>query len=367
MLFNVSHISFAALAAAAVAVFTIPQNPEAKAAAPVTASVDVGNGVFVVGTPAIVKVSFTNHTNTRQKLDAALVAGIGTFLMPAGTPAKPVMDDSAFGKEPAFEIPPGGSVTCSIDISSQVAMHAGKVDSGSVMFDAKGITSTPAPVELVEDLSKTLVVVKTNFGVLKFKVDSQHAPLGARNFVRLVKSGYYDGSRFHRVLKGFMAQAGDPNSKDNDDNNDGQGGATYNGKPLPAEITDVKHIRGTLSYARNGDPAAQTHQMAIQMLRMMFSKSNPDPKYATQRLEELQKDGFFRDRKPFLDSAGSQFFICFGPTPQLDGGYTPFGNLVEGDDVLKAIEEVGAANDGDGKGRPKKEIKVESATLEIAK
>lgn len=366
--------------ALAVAGLSIPnlsaQNPAAQpapaAAAPVTppppvsVKIDAGRGVLVEGQPAIVKLSFTNNTNSRKQIDSALCNGTGLSL---GTLAGPLNAGAAAtaAPEPAYEIPPGGTLTCSVNIAPLLKDAIKSGDSASLQFAGGGMSSTPVSVELVEDFGRQVAVFHTNMGVMKFKVDTVNAPLAARNFMRHVKAGTYTGTSFHRVLKTFMAQGGDPNSKDADPGNDGQGGAAYNNKPLPAEITDVKHGRGTLSMARNGDPMAGTHGQAIQMLRMLYSKMSTDPMFAQRQLEQLQRDGFFRDRQPFLDSAGSQFFICFGPTPQLDGGYTAFGQLVEGDDVLDKIKAVGADSDSDNRGRPKQEIKVESATIEILK
>ncbi|MBI3818796.1 MAG: peptidylprolyl isomerase [Planctomycetes bacterium] len=372
-----SAMTFGAVATAltATAWFAIPQNPAPAAAAPpaaVTATVDAGKGILVAGQPNIVKLTFTNNTQTRRGLDPACVSGLGLFITPAGESAKQVVDESAFGKEPPYQIPPGGSITASVDVSSQVAMYAGKIDSASLVYTSKDIAGTPTPVELVEDLTKTIIVFKTSLGVMKFKVDPVNAPLGSRNFVRHVKNGYYTGTKFHRIITGFMAQGGDPYTKEADATKYGQGGAPFNNKPLPAEITEVKHVRGTLSYARNGDPLfnqqnpqiGQMQQGAIQLLGMLFMKMNPDQKVAQARIEQLVKDGFLKDRKPFLDSAGSQFFICFKEVPNLDGGYTAFGKMVEGDDVLKTIE--GTAG-GDAAGTPSKEIRIEAATLEVAK
>jgi peptidyl-prolyl cis-trans isomerase B (cyclophilin B) len=100
------------------------------------------------------------------------------------------------------------------------------------------------------------------------------APNTVANFKVLVASGYYDGLTFHRVIPGFMAQAGDPRG-------DGTGGPGYRVK---AEFNDTLHERGTVAMARTTDP----------------------------------------------DSAGSQFYICFGPQPHLDGQYTVFGQVTEG-------------------------------------
>lgn len=145
------------------------------------------------------------------------------------------------------------------------------------------------------------------------------APNHVANFVGLAETGFFDGSKFHRIVPGFVIQGGDPNSKDADPRNDGTGGPTladvlgpedaellqalnarldergYKGLSgmanLKQEFSAVPHIRGTLSMARGRD----------------------------------------------VDSAGSQFFICVAETPQLDTQYTVFGHAVTGQDVADVI------------------------------
>jgi peptidyl-prolyl cis-trans isomerase B (cyclophilin B) len=115
------------------------------------------------------------------------------------------------------------------------------------------------------------------------------APKTVENFKKLANKGYYDGQCFHRVIKGFMIQGGDPNTKDPAKEAQwGQGGPGYT---INAEFNDKPHVRGTLSMARTSDP----------------------------------------------NSAGSQFFICHGDPHFLDHQYTVFGKLIKGDDVLEKI------------------------------
>ena len=125
--------------------------------------------------------------------------------------------------------------------------------------------------------------------VLRFFPDV--APGHVGNFKKLAAAGFYDSTTFHRVIPGFMIQGGDPNSKDSDRSNDGTGGPGY---AVRAEFNDRPHKLGTLSMARSRDP----------------------------------------------NSAGSQFFICLGRHPHLDGQYTAFGEVLEGIDVVEAIGTV---------------------------
>ena len=141
----------------------------------------------------------------------------------------------------------------------------------------------------MEDTSKLrLAVIETNMGTIKFKFLEDKAPGHVKNFVDLAKKGFYDGTRFHRVIPGFMIQGGDPLSKSGDRVRMGTGGPGYS---IKAEFNDTPHVRGIVSMARSQDP----------------------------------------------NSAGSQFFICVDAAPFLDGQYTAFGQVVEGMEVVDKI------------------------------
>ncbi|MCB9881669.1 MAG: peptidylprolyl isomerase [Planctomycetes bacterium] len=171
-------------------------------------------------------------------------------------------------------------------------------------FDVKSPTLKVVPdvrdVDLGSlDLAKTKVALVTDFGTMVIGFRPDKAPKTVENFVKLSQSGFYDGTYFHRVIKGFMIQGGDPNTKDDNPANDGQGDPGYK---IDAEFNDMKHERGVLSMARSNDP----------------------------------------------NSAGSQFFVMHGMAPHLDNNYTAFGKLTEGLDVLDRIANVDVARSGGG-------------------
>jgi peptidyl-prolyl cis-trans isomerase B (cyclophilin B) len=153
-------------------------------------------------------------------------------------------------------------------------------------------THLPKPPQLTFDPKHSYYwVMETNKGTIKIKLMPDVAPMHVSSCIYLNTLGFYDGLKFHRVIKRFMAQGGCP-----------LGNGTGNpGYQMRIEIKgDVKHDKaGTLSTARTSDP-------------------NTD---------------------------GSQFFLTFGPTPGLDGQYTVYGSTVEGLDVLKKIEECGKDRD----------------------
>src|SRR5438552_12039067 len=137
--------------------------------------------------------------------------------------------------------------------------------------------------------SNEVAVIKTSEGEMVVQFWTDAAPNTIENFKKLARSGFYDGTIFHRIVKGFMIQGGDPLSKDpKKEGSYGTGGPGYK---IKAEFNDHPHARGVISMARETDP----------------------------------------------DSAGSQFFICLAPVPRLDHQYTTFGKLIKGDDVLEKI------------------------------
>jgi len=134
--------------------------------------------------------------------------------------------------------------------------------------------------------AKEVAVIKTTAGTMVIEFWPDVAPKTVENFKKLAKSGFYDGTAFHRIVQGFMIQGGDPLTKDpNATDSYGTGDPGYK---IKAEFNDRHHGRGVISMARSKNP----------------------------------------------DSAGSQFFICLADANSLDGQYTAFGKLIQGDDVL---------------------------------
>ena len=156
----------------------------------------------------------------------------------------------------------------------------------------------------------TAAIIKTSFGNIKLNLVPDIAPETVRNFSQLAKSGFYDGTLFHRIIPGFMIQGGDPNTKNPDKSTWGQGGPGYN---LKAEFNSRSHLRGIVSMARTNDP----------------------------------------------DSAGSQFFIVTSDSTFLDRQYTVFGEVVEGMEVVDKIVNLPR----DGNDCPKQEAKMLEVTI----
>lgn len=147
-------------------------------------------------------------------------------------------------------------------------------------------------------------------GIIKAELYPEIAPVSVNNFISLIQKGFYDGLIFHRVIKGFMIQGGDPNGT-------GTGGPGYN---IPGEFAingfenNLKHTEGVLSMARSMHP----------------------------------------------DSAGSQFFIMHKTSPHLDGQYAAFGKVIEGMDVVNKIAETAT----DYSDRPLNDQVMQSVTVD---
>tara|TARA_Y100001968_G_C19415360_1_gene748701 strand:+ start:799 stop:1236 length:438 start_codon:yes stop_codon:yes gene_type:complete len=128
------------------------------------------------------------------------------------------------------------------------------------------------------------VLMQTDSGLITLDLYDKDAPKTVENFSKLIKSGFYDGLAFHRVIPGFMAQGGCPNTRENANGMPGTGGPGYT---IDCEINSQKHLKGTLSMAHAGK-----------------------------------------------NTGGSQFFIVLEPQPHLDGVHTVFGRTDDMDVVL---------------------------------
>jgi len=236
-------------------------------------------------------------------------------------PNKPNSDGSQFficvvpqpaadGQYSAF-----GRVTEGMDVVERISRAA---------VDQDGITQTPARILKVsiekkreepflnataEELRKT-VTLRTTLGTMKIKMEPEWAPRNVSVFLKLVASGWYNGTAFHRIAKGFVVQGGMGDAR--------ASGPTHFAdrwvRPVKGEFrSDVKHVRGIVSMAHGDDP----------------------------------------------DSATTSFFLMLGPATNLDGQYSAFGRIVDGLDVLEAFEK----EEVDGE-KPKRRLEMIEATID---
>ena len=161
-----------------------------------------------------------------------------------------------------------------------------------------------------------VAVITTTEGELTLEFWPDVAPKTVENFKNLANKNFYDGTAFHRIIKGFMIQGGDPLTKDAaSEARWGTGGPGYQ---IKAEFNDRPHVRGVISMARSASP----------------------------------------------DSAGSQFFICDGDASFLNKQYTAFGKVIKGDDVLTKLASTPVARSGSGEAsKPVKRVGVISIRI----
>jgi peptidyl-prolyl cis-trans isomerase B (cyclophilin B) len=175
---------------------------------------------------------------------------------------------------------------------------------------------TPSPSPSASPAQKEVAVIKTSEGEMVAEFWPDVAPNTVENFKKLARQGFYDGTAFHRIVKGFMIQGGDPLTKD--PSKEARWGTGDPGYKVKAEFNAKLHEKGVLSMARSADP----------------------------------------------DSAGSQFFVMLGRSPHLDRQYTAFGKLIKGEDVLTKIGETEVVMSAGGeKSKPTKRIEVESIKI----
>lgn len=165
------------------------------------------------------------------------------------------------------------------------------------------------------DTSKTYLadIVVKDYGTIQVALDPKEAPLTCQNFIELANDGFYDNLTFHRIMKGFMIQGGDPNG-------DGTGGSE---KTVKGEFSSngvensLSHERGVISMARSSDK----------------------------------------------DSASSQFFICDADDPFLDGDYAAFGKVIKGMDVVDKIADDAKPTDNNGSISKDEQPVIETITI----
>jgi peptidyl-prolyl cis-trans isomerase B (cyclophilin B) len=170
------------------------------------------------------------------------------------------------------------------------------------------------------------------------------APNHVGNFTHLVRTGFYDGTKFHRIVPGFVIQGGDPNSKDADPRNDGMGGPTVADVLTAEEWAAVQAVNEKL--AAKGYLPLEASQAN---LKAEFSQT---AKHVRGTLSMARSQN--------VDSAGSQFFVCVDNTPMLDGKYTVFGHVVTGMDAADKIVNA-EKNPAAGRDAPAKPVAINRA------
>ena len=182
-------------------------------------------------------------------------------------------------------------------------------------FSNHATTPTNESSKTVSANTNEVAVIKTSAGEMVVEFWTDVAPKTVENFKKLSRDGFYDGTAFHRIIKGFMIQGGDPLTKDA--SKEEFWGTGDPGYKVKAEFNDRSHQRGVLSMARSQHP----------------------------------------------DSAGSQFFICLGDASFLDRQYTAFGKVIKGDDVLGKIGDTPVKANGGEASKPTVRVAVEGVKI----
>lgn len=245
--------------------------------------------------------------------------------------------------------------------------------------------------------AEPIVDIKTTLGDIKVKLYDD-TPIHRDNFLKLVREGYYNGVLFHRVIKDFMVQTGDPNSKTADSTAVlGSGDPSYT---LEAEINYPRHFHkyGALAAARTGDQVNPERRSSgsqfyivtgkkidLRTLDVMEQRANNERKQAyfnhlskshIAEIKRLMSEGNREALNSLRDSLAKiteenvkdepmpeeikKTYLEQGGTPHLDGAYTVFGEVVQGMDVVEQIQN----EETDPRDRPKKDVRVISMTVE---
>jgi cyclophilin family peptidyl-prolyl cis-trans isomerase len=220
----------------------------------------------------------------------------------------------------------------------------------------------PALPQLSEPAEgEDIAVISTHLGVIKIRFFPTDAPKAVENFLTHVRTGYYNGTIFHRVVKDFVIQGGDPLGT-------GSGGSSIWGAGFETETTlSLHHLRGAVGMARSEDPNSNGSQFYIVQ----------NPALSEALLSEMEAIRGDKNLVIGTDENGADLaageiwpevildsYVANGGTPQLDYQYTVFGHVIEGMDVVDAIAAVEVNADDQGTSKPLVDVVVEGITLE---
>ncbi|MGX7417692.1 peptidylprolyl isomerase [Carnobacterium gallinarum] len=217
------------------------------------------------------------------------------------------------------------------DAKTAQSSSISQVTESSSSVEAVDFSNLTLP-QLTTDVTdkEAVVEIVTTMGSIKIKLFPQYAPKAVENFITHSKNGYYNGTIFHRVIENFMIQGGDPDGT-------GMGGQSIWGKPFGVETSpELYNIRGALSMAKTNEPISIGSQFYIvQNTDDMSGQTNSST--TPEKIVDAYKKGGY---------------------PSLDGGYTVFGQVIEGMDIVDKIAAVKVTND-----KPDEDIKIEKINI----
>jgi cyclophilin family peptidyl-prolyl cis-trans isomerase len=271
------------------------------------------DGSFLqAGKPVRVKLALENRGRASLAFPNGVLFGQGLKVRFADGSERTVQETvvPAAAKQ-SLLLPAGGTVGATIDLAPLLPDVFAKAGRYTITADVAGTTTAPLELDLARDWTGFHAVLETEWGEIEFEFFPDAAPRTVANFLGLVEQGFYDGLGFHRIVKGFMVQGGDPKG-------DGKGNS---GKFIPFEKTGIKHERGVISMARQAD----------------------------------------------FNSASCQFFIVQKTAPFLDGNYAAFGRIVRGLDVLDKMADVPCVMNPNGvdqgPSKPRDHVRIDKLRL----
>jgi len=199
---------------------------------------------------------------------------------------------------------------------------------------------------------RSLVRIETSRGVIRVALLDE-TPRHRDNFLKLVEEGFYDGTLFHRVIKDFMIQGGDPDSRTAKPGQLLGGGDVDYTLPAEFQLPYYYHLRGALAAAREGDDVNPQQRSSGCQFYIVWGKS-----WGPSSIKEVRNR--LAEKGIELTSEMANNYEQYGGSPHLDGQYTVFGEVVEGMDIVKDIQSVST----DRNNRPLEDVVIKKAIVE---
>ena len=211
--------------------------------------------------------------------------------------------------------------------------------------------------KMTEEIINPIVTMEVEgYGTIKLELYPKYAPNTVANFVTLAKNGFYDGTMFHRVVKNFMIQGGGYEIGDVKDEKTGETKKEATIKTVTLGDLGIQGDKAKDAYSIKGEMLANGYNNTLKHEEGVISMARAD---YTSYSSTLTAESY--------NSATSQFFIMTKNTPSLDGGYTAFGKVIEGLDIVHKIEEVEVKKtetEGDEESSPASDIIIKSVTVD---
>ena len=233
-----------------------------------------------------------------------------------------------------------------------VAITASCGSSQNTLYNVTELPQLQAPAK-----GEDIAVMTTSMGVIKLRFFPKYAPLAVKNFIQHANDHYYDGVTFHRVIKDFMIQGGDPLGT-------GKGGESIYGAPFKLEVTaNLRNFNGALCMANSGPDTNGSQFFIVQNNKLDAKLTSQLQDFAANPNKVIGKQDNGKElyaKDVFPESVINEY-MKNGGAPFLDLNYTVFGQVIEGMDVVNAIAAVDTDKTND---KPLESVTVQSITME---